>query len=117
MSSKFQAVDERRKIIEEMAAIAAKRTPQEQIKRLDDMFGKDQGAEKERNRLGLMVEKGFGNTPKGKLPKRWRQGRPSKAQEQDETDKSASADKSERSKPKRNHPKRNRKGKKDKTTD
>ena len=36
----------------------AKRTDQEQLKRLDKMFGKGKGAKKERTRLAARIKKG-----------------------------------------------------------
>lgn len=118
MIDKYQSNEEKRNVIEEMAQAAAKRTPLEQLARLDNVFGKGEGAAKERARLGLMIEKGFGNTPKEKLPKGWR----SKSQQvQSETKKAEAndkpADKGASNKAGRNHPKRRRKNKKGESTD
>jgi len=118
MIDKYQSNEEKRNAIEEMAQAAAKRTPLEQLARLDNVFGKGEGAAKERTRLSHMVEMGFGKTPKGKLPKDWHLGKHSKG-----ADKTAvkvdnkPADKDTSNKASRNHPKRRRKNKKDESTD
>lgn len=44
--------------VAELAESRAKRSPQEQVAKLDMLFGKDQGAKKERARLAKKVEKG-----------------------------------------------------------
>lgn len=44
--------DARRKAAERRAAERTKRTAKQQLKRLDEMFGKGKGAKKERARLG-----------------------------------------------------------------
>jgi len=44
-----------RKRAEEMAEERAKRTPQQQIERLDQMFGKGSGATKERAKLAKQI--------------------------------------------------------------
>ena len=47
---------ERRQKAEALAKERAKRTAQEQLNRLDGMFGKKQGAAKERARLSKQIE-------------------------------------------------------------
>jgi len=47
--------DERRKRAEAQAEERAKRTPEQQIARLDQMFGKGKGAAKERARLAKQI--------------------------------------------------------------
>lgn len=42
--------------VAELAESRAKRSPQEQVAKLDMLFGKDQGAKKERARLAKQVE-------------------------------------------------------------
>ena len=44
-----------RKRAKEMAEERAKRTPQQQIERLDQMFGKGEGAKKERAKLAKQI--------------------------------------------------------------
>jgi|APSaa5957512622_1039677.scaffolds.fasta_scaffold160331_1 hypothetical protein len=114
MINNFQSHNDRRKSIDELAEAAAKRTPLEQIARLDNVFGKGESAAKERTRLNHMVEMGFGKTPKGKLPKDWHLGKHSKGADK-AVDKPIDADTS--SKPSRSHPKRRRKNKKDVSAD
>jgi hypothetical protein len=48
--------DDRRKRATERQEVRAKRTPQEQIKLLDDRFGDGKGATKERVRLKAVIE-------------------------------------------------------------
>lgn len=47
--------EDRRRFAEELAAERAKRSPKEQLARLDAMFGKGQGAKKERERLAQQI--------------------------------------------------------------
>ena len=53
-----QARAERRARAEELAEERAKRTPQQQLTRLDEMFGKGKGAQKERARLAKVIKGG-----------------------------------------------------------
>ena len=53
-----QARDERRAKAEELVENRAKRTPQQQLTRLDEMFGKGNGARKERARLAKAIKGG-----------------------------------------------------------
>ena len=55
MSTK-RSKEERRKEAEARQEERAKRTPQEQLARLDAMFGKDQGAARERERLQALIQ-------------------------------------------------------------
>lgn len=54
--SKVKGKEERRERANERAEVAANRTPEEQLKRLDQKFGKDQGASKERLKLKKRIE-------------------------------------------------------------
>jgi hypothetical protein len=54
--SKVKGREERRERANERAEVAANRTPEEQLKRLDQKFGKDQGASKERLKLKKRIE-------------------------------------------------------------
>jgi hypothetical protein len=47
----------RRKLAEALAEERAKRTPQQQLARLDEMFGKGKGATKERAKLAKLTGK------------------------------------------------------------
>lgn len=51
-----QGIDARRASALALAADRAKRSPQDQLARLDSMFGKGKGASKERARLAAQVE-------------------------------------------------------------
>ena len=57
----------RRERAERIADERAKRTPQQQIERLDQMFGEGQGAAKERARLQKQIEQD--SKPKAKAKK------------------------------------------------
>jgi hypothetical protein len=48
--------DDRRRRAAERQEVRAKRTPQEQLKLLDDRFGEGKGATKERERLKAAIE-------------------------------------------------------------
>jgi len=50
--------EQRRKDSEQWAEERAKRSPQQQLDRLDTMFGKGNGAQRERARLLKVTEKG-----------------------------------------------------------
>jgi len=70
--------EDRRRCAREMAEAGAKRTPKERVEILDQRLGEGAGACRERGRLTLMIEKGFGDTPLGQLPKDWYLGKNSK---------------------------------------
>jgi len=53
--SRVKGKQERVERAKERAEIAAKRTPQEQLKRLDEMFGEGRGAAKERAKLAKRI--------------------------------------------------------------
>lgn len=75
------ARDERRKQAEALAEERAKRTPEQQLARLDGMFGEGQGATKERARLAQQIADA---KPKAKVEKK------------DKADKKAKKDKSDK---------------------
>lgn len=53
-----EAKEDRRQRAEALAEARAKRTPQQQLNRLDSMFGNGQGARKERARLQKQMNGG-----------------------------------------------------------
>ncbi len=55
MARKNRNKEDRREQAVERQATADGRTPQEQLTRLDDMFGKGKGAQKERGRLAKRI--------------------------------------------------------------
>jgi ABC-type enterochelin transport system substrate-binding protein len=60
------AKQERRERAEELATERATRTPQQQLERLDQMFGEGQGATKERAQLLSQIEQASKPVPKTK---------------------------------------------------
>lgn len=53
-----ERMSKKEKTIKDNIAAAAKRTPQQQVARLDKMFGKGKGAAKERAKLELKITGG-----------------------------------------------------------
>lgn len=61
--------EDRCKRAQERQEVQVNRTPQEQLKRLDEKFGEGKGAVKERARLKRMLVKVVSSSELGELPK------------------------------------------------